>query len=379
MIRKFVQHFHRLDWPLLVASVGLMCFGLAVIYSTSLINTPTPNAELFDGQFGLLWRQLVFVVLGFAAILLTSWFNHAALRRYAVVCFWLAIGLLLAVLAFGKTIRGTTGWFAIGSFGVQPVELVKLLVVIVVAKWCECYSRSVDSRKLLLVSGLSVLLIAGLILLEPDFGSACLVVIIWAGLMMASNAKRWHLLIVAAAIALVMAFSWAYVLKPYQRDRVLVFINPTSDQLGSGYNVTQSLIAIGSGGLTGRGLGYGSQSQLRFLPERQTDFVFAVIGEELGFVGVLVVVGLFVIIISRAYKLARNAEDDFTVYIAVGIAVSLATEAAINIGGALRLLPLTGVTLPFVSYGGSSLLAKCLMLGVLQSIAIGQNASRRFD
>jgi rod shape determining protein RodA len=377
MLRKLFAHLYRLDWSLLFASLGLMAFGLVAMYTTSLANPATPELPIFDGQFALFWKQVCFAAAGVMVMVAVSWFNHGALRRYAMVCYVLATVLLVAVLLFGKTIRGTTGWFAVGGFGVQPVELVKLLLAIAVARWCERYARGEQSRRLLLVSGTAVAMVCGLVLLEPDLGSAFLLAMIWGGQLVASNAKRWQLGVIVLGMIAVAAASWTLVLKPYQRDRVLVFLNPTADRLGSGYNVTQSLIAVGSGGMFGRGLGYGSQSQLRFLPERQTDFIFAVIGEELGFVGVGVLVGLFAIIVSRAYQLASHAEDDFTVYLAVGIAVSFASEAAINVGGAMRLLPLTGVTLPLVSYGGSSLLAKCLMLGVLQSIAVGQNASRR--
>jgi rod shape determining protein RodA len=209
-----------------------------------------------------------------------------------------------------------------------------------------------------------------LVILQPDTGSALLLAAVWGALLLVSGIKRSHLAVIVTVGAVIIALAWLFFLKPYQKDRVLSFWNPSVDPLGTGYNVTQSVIAIGSGGLTGKGLGFGSQSQLRFLPERQTDFIFAVIAEELGFVGTLLICGLFGVLFWRGYRLASESRDDFAVFLTLGIMVSIASEMFVNLGGALRLLPVTGVTLPFVSYGGSSILVKFLMIGVLESIAV---------
>jgi rod shape determining protein RodA len=192
-------------------------------------------------------------------------------------------------------------------------------------------------------------------------------------MLLMSGVRRRHLTAIIAVFALLGLVAWLFVLAPYQKDRVTAFLNPDFDPQGKGYNVTQSMIAIGSGNLFGQGLGYGSQSQLRFLPERNTDFIFASAAEELGLVGVVFLLGLFTVMFHRCYRLAKNSRDDFTLFLILGIVGSIAAELIINIGGTLRLLPLTGVTLPFVSYGGSSLLVKFLMIGILESIAVRQN------
>ncbi|KPJ85159.1 hypothetical protein AMJ57_04120 [Parcubacteria bacterium SG8_24] len=316
------------------------------------------------------WKQVVFACAGVVLALLIPTLNYRALASLSRALFVLSLLLLVGVLLFGETIRGTTGWFRVGGLGFQPVEIVKLLLIVFLAKFFSDYRRDTYGYRRILGSGLLVGTIILLVTLQPDMGSALLLLGIWGSMLLVSGIRRSHLAAAILLTVLASVFAWTLVLQPYQKDRVLAFWDPQSDPLGRGYNVTQSIIAIGSGGLFGKGLGYGSQSQLRFLPERQTDFIFAVLAEEMGFLGVSIICILFGIIIFRGYRLALGSGDDFTLFLVLGILLSVSLELFVNIGGNLRLLPVTGVTLPFVSSGGSSLLTKFAMLGVLESVAV---------
>jgi rod shape determining protein RodA len=278
--------------------------------------------------------------------------------------------LLVAVLLFGKVINGTRGWFAVAGLGIQPVEIVKLFLIIFWARYFSSYARGNAGLKTLLGSGAALMIIVGLVVAQPDFGSALLLMSVWGALLLLAGVRRSHLAAIVLIGIAAADFSWVAVLKPYQKDRIMVFLDPSRDPRGRGYQVTQSIIAIGSGGLTGKGLGSGSQSQLRFLPERQTDFLFAALAEDLGFVGVMLVLSLFFVIMYRGYALAIAARDDFSLFLILGILASFAVEIVVNIGGNLGLLPITGIALPFLSYGGSALLSKFLMIGVLEAAAV---------
>jgi rod shape determining protein RodA len=365
----------RYDWLLLIAVILLAGFGLSALYSTSLAGiTVLPGATAIEPNFANFWKQFWFVVVGLLLTLIAPLFDYRALAKVSRLLIVFSFFLLLTVLLFGTTIRGTTGWFGIAGFGIQPTELIKLFLIIFLAKYFSDYAGKERGLKHVLISVLVLIPIVILIMLQPDFGSALMMIIIWGVLVLASGIQRRHLMVLILTFGITALFAWLVILQPYQKDRVLSFLDPESDPLGRGYNVTQSIIAIGSGGLTGKGVGYGSQSQLRFLPERQTDFIFAVIAEELGFLGVVFLCGLFGVVFWCGYRLLREARDDFTLYLVLGMTVSLAVETFVNLGGNLRLLPVTGVTLPFVSYGGSSLLVKFAMIGLLQSVSMkGRN------
>lgn len=361
MLPRYLKKF---DWILFGSCFLLSVFGLAVLYSTSL-----GGAE-GAGDFGNFRKQVIFLGAGVLVALLFPLFNYRSLAAFSWVLYAVSAALLVAVLLFGHTVRGTTGWFGIGGLGIQPVELVKLFLIIWLARYFSVYARDPSGLKPLIGSGFGLAGIFLLVMLQPDLGSAFLLLVTWGFMLIASGIKKKHLMIMGAIALALAVCGWFFLLKPYQRDRIAVFMNPERDPLGKGYNVTQSVIAIGSGGVTGKGLGFGSQSQLRFLPERQTDFIFAVLAEELGFIGVILVSVLFAAFFCRGYLLAASSRDDFTLFLVLGIVISIAAEIFVNIGGNLRLLPVTGITLPFVSYGGSSLLVKYLMVGVLGSIAV---------
>jgi len=359
-----VSYIKKFDWVLFGAGAILAVFGLAAIYSTSLGGQGTA------GDFGNFWKQACFVAAGLVLALVVPAFNYRQLAGLSRFLYGAAIALLVSVLLFGQTIRGARSWFGFGGFGVQPVEIVKIILIVYLAKFFSDYARHPAGLKRIVGSGSALAVALLLVLLQPDLGSALLLLAIWGSLLLISGIRRPHLIVIALLCVVTAVVAWTFVLKPYQKDRVAVFWDPSRDPSGKGYNVTQSIIAIGSGGLAGKGLGFGSQSQLRFLPERQTDFIFAVIAEELGFLGVLLLVSLFAVIFYRGFRLAKSSRDDFTMFLVLGLMVSIAIEAFVNIGGNLRLLPVTGVTLPFVSYGGSSILAKYAMIGILESVAV---------
>ncbi|HSD12676.1 MAG TPA: rod shape-determining protein RodA [Patescibacteria group bacterium] len=360
-----LSYVRKFDWILFGSCVILTVFGLAAIYSTSLGGQGSGGED-----FGNFWKQTAFVAAGLVMAFAIPAFNYRQLAGLSRFLYGLAIAMLVAVLLFGQTIRGARSWFGFGGFGVQPVELVKIILIVYLAKFFSDYARRAGGLKQIVGSGASLAGVLLLVLLQPDLGSAFLLLAMWGSLLLISGIRRSHLVVIALLCVVTAALSWAFVLKPYQKDRIAVFWDPSRDPSGKGYNVTQSIIAIGSGGFAGKGLGFGSQSQLRFLPERQTDFIFAVIAEELGFLGVLFLAGLFGLFFYRGYRIAAASRDDFTVFLVIGLMVSIAVEVFVNIGGNLRLLPVTGVTLPFVSYGGSSILAKYMMLGILESVAV---------
>lgn len=359
-----VSYIKKFDWVMFGACIMLSAFGLAAIYSTSL------GSGSSGPDFGNFWKQVAFLVIGLVLALAIPAFNYRQLAGLSKVLYGTAIALLVAVLLFGTSVRGAKSWFGVGGFGIQPVELVKIFLVIHLAKFFSEYARHPGGLKQIVGSGSAVAAAFVLVLLQPDFGSALLLLAVWGSLLLISGIRRSHLVVMALLCIVAAAVAWMFLLKPYQKDRVAVFWDASRDPSGKGYNVTQSIIAIGSGGLMGKGLGFGSQSQLRFLPERQNDFIFAVLAEELGFLGVLLLVGLFGTLFWRGYRLAATSRDDFTMFLVLGLVISIAIEAFVNVGGNLRLMPVTGVTLPFVSYGGSSLLAKYAMVGILQSVAV---------
>lgn len=362
----FSPYLRKFDWLLMGSVIGLTAIGLAVIYSTSL------GSDGSQADLGNFWKQAAFAGAGIASIFFISALHYRQLSVLSRLLYVGAMVMLVAVLLFGQSVRGAKSWFGFGGFGVQPVELVKICLVVYLAKFFSDYARHPAGLKQIIGSGSALAGVIVLVLLQPDFGSALLLVGVWGVLLLISGIRRSHLGVIAVMVILTAVLSWFFLLKPYQKERIAVFWDPARDPMGEGYNVTQSVVAIGSGGVWGKGLGSGSQSQLRFLPERQNDFIFAVIAEELGFVGVLILLGSFGIFFYRGYIMATRAQDDFTVFLVIGLMVSVAIEVLVNVGGNLRLIPVTGVTLPFVSYGGSSLVVKYIMVGILESVAVRQ-------
>ncbi len=361
MLSRFRAHLGRLDWVLLFAVLVLAVVGFAMIWSVALSRDPS--------DLGLVKKQAFAFAIGLLIVFFLATANYRLLHNYALVIGIAAVLLLIGVLIFGRTIRGTTGWFGIAGWNFQPVEFAKFALIVFLAKFLADYPRDSFSMRtfifLCVVVGGSI----GLVLLQPDLGSALVLIAVWFGLLLFARIRKRYLLIAAIGALVIATFAW-FILAPYQKDRILTFLDPSRDPLGRGYNVTQALIAVGAGELFGRGLGFGSQSQLRFLPESQTDFIFAVIAEELGFAGVLVVLAGFAVLFHRTIAIARSAHDDFTVFLVLGVLIVFGAQFIVNVGMNLGLLPVTGIGLPFLSYGGSSLIVSMLLLGILESVAV---------
>ncbi|MBI4117799.1 MAG: rod shape-determining protein RodA [Parcubacteria group bacterium] len=341
-----------------------MIFGLLAIYSV--------NLSLQDSDFLRFRRQIMFAGAGIILMFAVSFLNYRFLKSYSNLFYLALIGILMGVLFLGVTVRGTKGWIYIGSFGIQPVEFAKIFFIIFLSKFFASFVHEMDHWKYVVISCLSVLIPFALIILQPDFGSALVLWFLWIGLFLLSRFHLGNILKVGLTGVLLFFVAWLFVFQDYQKDRIRSFLSPGSDPLGRGYNITQSVIATGSGRLFGRGIGFGSQSQLKFLPESQTDFIFAVIAEELGFVGIVLFFALILLMFYRIFLTARQCRDDFSLFLTISISLLFFYHFFVNISMNIGLLPVTGISLPFVSYGGSFLISCLLLIGILQSIRMHQ-------
>jgi len=363
-LNKYLTYLKNFDWLLLAPVFLLSFFGLAILYSGTL-NVANPDWTLFN-------KQLSFFILGVILLIITSIINYRRWKTYAMVLYGISLILLVIVLFWGTTIRGTTGWFSIFGFGLQPVELMKFALVLILA-WL--YSRNKGREKewsTIFSVGLITLIPVGLAMLQPDFGSAAVMMGIGFGFYMLLSMKLKNLIFIILIIIVISTVLWNFVLLDYQKTRINTFINPMDDPLDEGYNVRQAIIAVGSGQLIGRGLGLGTQSQLRFLPETTTDFIFATAAETLGFLGTSLIVLFFMSLFMRLIFIMKQARDDFGVYVIYGFGLIFFIQTIINIGMNIGILPIVGLSLPFVSYGGSFLLMCMLAIGIIESIRLRQ-------
>jgi rod shape determining protein RodA len=329
-----------------------------------LLGTGSDSANL-----GYFLRQGAAAALGIIAMFIIARTHYTFARSLSSTMFIVLIVLLLVVLQ-GRIIRGATSWLVFSGFHLQPGEIAKAIILVVIAKILGESKRGVASVAVLfrtiLFAGIPIIMV----FLQPDFGTGMLLVMIWFGMIAVAGLTRKQFFSLAVLAVVIFASGWFFFLKPYQKDRVSVFLNPGADPLGRGYTVLQSVTAFGSGGFWGRGLGYGPQSRLNFLPENRTDFIFARIGEELGLVGVLGVLSLYGVILWRMLVAASKTTDSFGRAIAVGAFVVLLSGVVVNAGMNIGLLPVTGVPLPFISYGGSSLLTMFIIVGLVESVII---------
>jgi rod shape determining protein RodA len=315
---------------------------------------------------------LIFAAIGLVGFFVASLINYRFYRSFSLPLYIIGGLLLIGVLIFGTKIHGTTGWIFIGGNGFQPVEFVKLFTIIMLARYFSRHGQEFDRFSTLARSFSIVGVYLVLILLEPDLGSAIIYLIIWLGLIFLVNIKRSLVMLMLAGIVLVVSLGWFFVLKDYQKERVTSLFMPKRDSLSTGYNIHQSMVAVGSGGFWGRGLGLGSQSQLKFLPEQQTDFIFAVIAEELGFIGAGLTLIIFAVLFLRILYHARKSRDDYSIFLIGGVIIMIYTQVFINVGMNLGIAPVVGVPLPFVSAGGSSLITSLIAIGMIQSAIINR-------
>lgn len=353
----------KIDKILLISVIILSLFGLLMIYSSSSIWA----TYKYNDPYKYLKSQAIFLILGYFIIFITSKVDYHLYKKYSNHILIISIILLILVLIPGiGTIRnGSRSWFGIGSFGIQPSEFAKLGLIIFTSKYLT-RNKIKDIKSSVLPILLIVLLIFGLIMLQPDFGTGVIIVITIVALLFVSGVNmsffiKIGLLGLIGVVILV-------IIAPYRLERITSFLNPWKDPLGSGFQIIQSMYAIGPGGLLGMGLGNSIQKHF-YLPEPQTDFIFSIISEELGFAGILIVTTLFITIIYRSITISIKQEDNFAKYLSFGITFSLAFQTLLNLMVVVGLIPVTGVTLPFLSYGGSSLLISLLSIGIVLNIS----------
>lgn len=353
----------KIDKYLLIAVIILSLFGLLMIYSSSNI-----WAEYkFNDPYKYLKSQGIFLIMGYFLIYFFAKTDHFLYKKYSNVILIICIVLLILVLipGIGSVRNGSRSWFGIGSFGIQPSEFAKLGLIIFTSKYLA--NNKIKNIKTSVLPILAVvLLIFGLIMLQPDFGTGVILVITIIALLFVSgvNMNFFIKLGILGLIGIVILV----IIAPYRLERITSFLNPWNDPLGSGFQIIQSLYAIGPGGLLGMGLGNSIQKHF-YLPEPQTDFIFSIISEELGFAGILIVSLLFITIIYRGIYISLKQEDKFSKYLAFGISFSFAFQTLLNLMVVVGLIPVTGVTLPFLSYGGSSLLVSMVSIGILLNIS----------
>jgi len=357
---KFPIKFPRdFDWMILFSVLILVCLGVVIIYSTSYNEPGSKNLALYQG---------IFAGIGIIIAFLLASIDYRAIKNYYIILYIIGILLLVLVLILGKTVFGATRWINLGFFQLQPSEIFKLILILFLARILSDQPSELNFRRLLFIIFL-VVVPTILVLMEPDLGTALVFIAVTIGMFIAANLRKIYLLGMGIFTIAVSPVIW-FLMRDYQRQRILSFLNPASDPFGAGYNVLQSIIAVGSGQFYGRGLGQGSQSQLNFLPIKHADFIFAVFAEELGFVGALILLLLFILLIIRVIRIARLAADDFGMLIAVGICVMFIFQILVNIGMNIGIMPVTGIPLPFVSSGGTSLIVNLVAIGILFSIIL---------
>ncbi len=354
------SHLRKLDWGIIIFAVLLVSFGLAAIYSTSIAKDNFLNLQ----------KQIIFFVAGFLLMVFISFFDYRLLRNNSsliLVLYGLCLILLAGLYFFAPVIRGTRGWYKIGLLSLDPIEPTKIVMVILLAKYFSMRHVEMYKFRHIIFSGLYVFFPALLIFIKPDLGGTMVLLLIWIGILFISGIKINHFLVILLCFILAVTISWNFLLQDYQKGRIISFIFPY-DPLGASWSQEQAKVAIGSGQILGQGLAKGSEVQYGFLPEPHTDFVFSVIAEEWGLSGVLALFVVYGLLLWRVLKIAINSQSNFSRLFASGFAIILIIQFFINIGMNLSLLPVVGIYLPFISYGGSGLIGNFVALGILQSI-----------
>ncbi len=352
-------HTYRsaIDWILFAATVPILGAGLVTMNS-------------FVGNSTFFKHQLIWIPIAFIIFFVASWIDWSFLKATSVtIAIFLASCALLALLfVVGHISKGAESWFRLGFFSIEPSEPAQIALIILLAKYFSRRHVEIRNVRHILVSGFYSLVVFVLILIQPDFGAAIIIFFIWLGMVLVSGISKRHLFAVGMIGVVSFAGLWMYAFKDYQKARILTFIHPLADIHGAGYNAYQSTIAVGSGQMLGKGIGYGTQSKLNFLPEYQTDFIFAAFAEEWGFVGVMVLFALYGVLIWRILYNASHGASNFDVLYGTGVAILFMTHFVINVGMNIGLLPVTGVTVPFMSYGGSHLITEFAALGILMGM-----------
>jgi rod shape determining protein RodA len=353
------RSFRDFDWPLLAVALIICALGVLQIYSA------THDTFWQDAW----WKQIIWIAIGMGLMWIASSIDYHTLLAQVPLMYGLSIGSLVAVLAMGRLVFGSRRWIRILGFNFQISEFVKLVIILMVAKYLsELKSDRVRARDLLKLGGLVGIPVA-LVMYQPDLGTGLTYLpILAAGILIAGI--RWHYLAAIALVgALALPVGWLF-LKDYQRTRLVTFIEPSRDPRGAGYQVIQSKIAVGDGGMWGRGVTRGTQTQLRFLPVPHTDFIFSAFAEEHGFVGVVVVLGLYFLLLMQIVQNAQMAPDRSGMYICMGVATLLLFHLLVNVGMVVGRMPVTGIPLPLMSSGGSNMFSVFMMLGLVNNVRL---------
>ncbi|GIL15415.1 MAG: rod shape-determining protein RodA [Chloroflexota bacterium] len=357
--------FQNFDWWL-IAAVGFL-----VLLGIILINNTTAGVEgLFDTANLLqdfTFRQIIYALVGFGLLFGLSRIDYRVFAGLSWLFYVMLLAMLGAVAIIGRLTLGAQRWIPLGPFQLQPSEIGKLLIVLVLAKFLADHSKQMDKWRTLGTAAAIVAFPVVMTYLQPDLGTSLVFVFAWGVMVLAAGLSWKQLLISGVLLLILLPFVWL-TMQDYQRARLTAFLNPVSDPLGAGYNVTQARIAIGSGEVFGRGIGAGTQSQLQFLRIRHTDFIFSVVGEELGFFGGIFFFALYSFVLLRMLRAAQVSRSIFGRLTAVGFAAALFFQAFVNLGMNVGIMPVTGIPLPFVSSGGSSLITYLMMVGIIQSI-----------
>ncbi len=356
-----LTHLKKLDWILIIVVFLLVGIGLLSIYSSSIGKEDFSNFK----------KQIVFFAIGALLMFFFSFFDWRVFRESSLlilILYFFCLAALIGLFFFAPEIRGVKSWYKVGTFSIDPIEFTKIVLIILLAKYFSM--RHVEMYRVahIIFSGFYVLLPVILVFFQPDLGSALILIVLWIGTLIISGIKLRHFLILSLCGILLFISSWAFLLKDYQKERIISFIFPQIEPLGASWSQVQAQIAIGSGGVLGKGIGSGPQTQYGFLPEPQTDFIFSAIAEEMGLIGVLALLILFLALIWRIFKISVSSQSNFPRLFATGFSVLLISQIFINIGMNLGLLPVIGIPLPLISYGGSSLIVTFIGLGILQNI-----------
>ena len=370
---RYNEHMNQLR--ALFAGFDLMLF--LPVLALSLMGLVTMYSHVGDNDF--FNKQLIWITTSTIALLFAMIPDYRFLRSSNTIfyVFLATVAMLALVLLIGEITLGAQSRFDFGFFSLQPADPAKLVLILVLAKYFAKRHEQIGDFKHIIISGIYALCILGLVFIQPDFGSAAILFFVWLGMVLVSGIKIRHLITVFMLGAVVFGMMWQFVFFDYQKERIVTFLNPLADIQGAGYNAYQSTVAIGSGGLFGKGIGYGTQSKLLFLPEFETDFIFAAFAEEWGLFGVLILFALFALVIWRLLHHANHGATNFERLFASGVAILFVAHFFIHIGMNIGLLPVTGTTIPFMSYGGSHLITEFIGVGMV--LGMSRYTTTRFE
>ena len=350
----------NIDWRIAGTTLALIGVGILTIWSANLGSPSPPRQTLY-------LRQALYAALALLGLLTATFINYRTIARFAYVIFGVVLALLILVSVAGEVGRGAQRWIQVGGWTFQPSEFMKLALIVVLARYFEDHKERLGHPRLLVIPAMVALPPILLILKQPDLGTAVLLGLLTVSVLLLVGLRVKHLVFLTAAGATMAPLLWSF-LKDYQRRRVLVFLNPELDPSGAGYHIAQSKIAVGSGEFFGKGLKAASQSQLHFLPASQTDFILAVLAEQWGFIGCLVILLLYYILITRGLEIAGESKDIFGALLAFGIMAMITVQLVVNVGMVVGIMPVVGIPLPLLSYGGSSLVVTCIGIGLVMSV-----------